>query len=120
MAWLKMGRTTTKHHIWVIGVELSNTKIQHHIVRTLGLIRYQTKTLQRHFLHCKNNVTFTIVCSFIFKYEMILPLETKRHIVLAASLSVLIFVSQWRSCQLLFADECDITVSVCYLSILSL
>ena len=25
MAWLKMGWITTKHHIWVIGVELSNT-----------------------------------------------------------------------------------------------
>ena len=25
MAWLKMGWVTTKHHIWVIGVELSNT-----------------------------------------------------------------------------------------------
>ena len=25
MAWLKMGRITTKHHIWIIGVELLNT-----------------------------------------------------------------------------------------------
>ena len=25
MAWLKMGQITTKHHIWVIGVKLSNT-----------------------------------------------------------------------------------------------
>ena len=27
MAWLKMGQTTTKRHIWVIGIELSNTII---------------------------------------------------------------------------------------------